>query len=137
MAKQIRKICVKFFTVGNKRSSTSIIRAGKNRAFTAKGIDNTLAMFAAALERRVPTEEFRLVCVGSGCYNFVWDSTKPIVAEFTTMPHLLTEADHLETNENKIVLENGSTIEFGLDRGETIVGLSDFGEATVEVDHAD
>lgn len=112
MAKSPKKICVKFFTVGNKRSTTSIIRAGKGKVFTPKGIDQCLETFANALERRMPNEEFRLICVGLGCYNFVWQSSKELGGTFDC-PHCGVDTPHEHNLITGLVDDGQATVDHG------------------------
>lgn len=67
----ITKIRIKFFTIGNKRSTTAVVRAKKGHQFTENGIQQMLEHFADRLEVRLPNEDFSCVKIGTASYNFV------------------------------------------------------------------
>jgi len=67
-----KRIQVRLFTRGNKKSNTIHLCAGSGKAFTQEGIDAILEHCANDLEQKFPDEEYRLVELAEDKFNFVW-----------------------------------------------------------------
>lgn len=72
----IRSLKVKVFRVGNKGFVVQTNHAGQKKHFTADGIEKMLAQYAEQIEKNMPNEEYKLVQVGRGEFNFVHVETK-------------------------------------------------------------
>lgn len=78
MSTSRKQIQVKLFLPGNKKFRLETIRAPKGQCFTSSGEDFVLAKVAVELEKNFPGDEYTMVQVGKGKYNFVWAGKKPI-----------------------------------------------------------
>jgi hypothetical protein len=71
-----KRIEIRIFTPGNKNSKLHIVQAAPGRTYPDAQIDKILETFADNLETAAPNEEYELVDVGPGRFNFVWRATK-------------------------------------------------------------
>lgn len=72
----MRRIKVRVFEPGNKRHHDEVYKVAPGKMFTERGVDLVLAQVAEELERRMPLEEYRLVPIAGGQFNFIHDHTK-------------------------------------------------------------
>ncbi len=72
----VKALKLKVFTPGNKGGFVRTVRAPKGRRFTEDGIEGVLVQMAGEIEKQWPNEEYSLVPIGAGAFNFVWRSTK-------------------------------------------------------------
>jgi hypothetical protein len=72
----IRTLYIKVFNEENKRYGLTIVRAAPGRGYLDHDIDELLDKAADQLEKIRPREEFELVTVGPGKFNFVWRGWK-------------------------------------------------------------
>lgn len=68
---RLKTIRVKIFDPGNKQGAPLIIRAPNGRQFTEKGVAAHLDNIANQLETRYPKDEFRMIELTGGQFNFV------------------------------------------------------------------
>lgn len=74
-----RRLTLKVFGLGNKKVlHTKICKAAKGHVFNEDGIQRILEEMADVLERQLPNQEFRLVELGHGRFNFI-NETKEFV----------------------------------------------------------
>jgi hypothetical protein len=66
-----KRVVIKVFAPGNRKSKTILQCAPEGKVFTSEGIDQLLEHISAQVERAYPTEEYRLAPVGSAQFNFV------------------------------------------------------------------
>lgn len=67
-----RRLTLKIFAAGNKKVlHTKICKAAKGHVFNEDGIQRILEEMADVLERQLPQQEFRLVELGHGRFNFI------------------------------------------------------------------
>jgi len=71
-----RTLKVKIFTPHNLKARSFILRAEGNKAFTREGIDAQLDHIAQQIEEQYPEHEYRLIPIGGGIFNFVWQAEK-------------------------------------------------------------
>ena len=67
----LKRIMVKVFAPGNKKYRRVIIRANAGKAIPPSGVESTLKQMADAVEKTYPGQEYHLVPVGVGAFNFV------------------------------------------------------------------
>lgn len=65
------QLAIKVFDLGNKRATHRRITPKPGHHWNDKGVDEVLDHIAEDLEKRFPAEEFRVVQVGPGAYNFI------------------------------------------------------------------
>jgi hypothetical protein len=78
--KAVRQVTIKIFHVGGKTFSTHRHRAPNGKCFLQSAIERLIADTADKLETFFPDEEYSLVSIGTGCFNFVWKGKKTEVA---------------------------------------------------------
>jgi hypothetical protein len=74
----VRTLYIKVFNEENKRYGLTIVRAAHGRGYLDHDIDELLDKAADQLEKIRPHEEFALVQVGPGKFNFVWRGWKAV-----------------------------------------------------------
>jgi hypothetical protein len=87
---RIRKLKVRVFAPGNKKSSEAIISSTKNRYLKPAEMQAKAEEIKRQVEELLPMEEYRLVKLSSRQYNLVWVSSRlkvgdmidPVVAEW-------------------------------------------------------
>jgi hypothetical protein len=67
----IRRVEVRFFFPGNKRSKLHVAQASPRCAFTPDQVEEILENFIEQIDKEIPTEDFELVSIGPGKYNCV------------------------------------------------------------------
>lgn len=65
------QLTIRVFNLGNKGATKRRITPKPGHHWNDKGVDEVLDHLAEDLEKRFPAEEFRLVQVGPGAYNFI------------------------------------------------------------------
>lgn len=71
MGKPLKKLVIKVFNRNNKEAKTHHITADNGRHFVGDG-QAYLERFAEQIEQQWPDDEYKLVEVGKGQFNFVW-----------------------------------------------------------------
>jgi uncharacterized protein YejL (UPF0352 family) len=67
-----RRLTLKVFALGNKKVlHTKVCKAAKGHVFNEDGIQRILEEMSDVLERQLPQQEFRLVELGHGRFNFI------------------------------------------------------------------
>jgi len=74
----VKKLTIKMFAPDNRTHKTIILAVGKGKVFARGGEFNVLSNVADSLETQFPNDEFRMVQVGKGAFNFVWDRKKTL-----------------------------------------------------------
>lgn len=67
----VRKLTIRIFDLGNKRSKVTFITAGNHKAWNEDQVQAHLERIADTLDKEYPTEEFRMMELGAGRYNFI------------------------------------------------------------------
>ena len=76
MGKPLKKIVIKVFNRNNEAAKTHHITADNGRHFVGDG-QVYLERFAEQIEQQWPEDEYKLVDLGKGHFNFVWAGLKP------------------------------------------------------------
>ena len=71
-----KRLEVRIFAPGNKSSHAIHLFAGDRRMFTEEGVSEILEKVATDIAQRFPNEEYRLVELSEGKFNFVWAESK-------------------------------------------------------------
>lgn len=69
--KPIKHLEFKLCAPGLKRPLRNTMHAPNGKAFTASGVENIITALADRIEKQFPADEFRLVPIGRGKFNFV------------------------------------------------------------------
>lgn len=72
----LKSVKIRIFEPGNKRSKLVIQRAPARHVFNDKGVDVILVKTAEQIEQRWPAEDYSLIPVGPGAFNFVHRGTR-------------------------------------------------------------
>lgn len=72
----LKRITVKVFAPGNKQSTLQAFMAQSGEGITPEGIENILNDIAEQIDKHWPDEEYGLVAMGQGAFNFVWRKKK-------------------------------------------------------------